>query len=493
MSEAAVPAAISRRKSIEQLALAGEGKGKGELKRTLGPWGLIALGIGCIIGAGLFSLTGIAAAENAGPAVTLSYVIAAIGCGFAGLCYSELASMIPVAGSAYTYAYATMGELVAWIIGWDLVLEYAVGAATVATSWSKYLSSFLLDFGVGLPPRFLASPFETVKLADGSAVAGIVNVPAIFVIVLISLLLMRGISESARVNAVIVVIKVAIVLAVVGFGVSYVNIANYSPFIPPNQGEFGHYGFSGVMRAAGTIFFAYIGFDAVSTAAQEARNPQRDMPIGILGSLLICTVLYVAFSLVLTGIVNYHDMVGDGAPVATAINHTPYPWLRLLVKFGILCGFTSVILVLLLGQSRVFFAMSRDGLLPPFFSDVHPTWRTPWRCNALFMVFAGLLAGFLPISELGHMTSIGTLLAFCIVCGGVMILRRREPARTRAFKAPGSPLIPILGILSCFAMMVSLDALTWIRLGIWLAIGLVIYFSYSRFHVRRVNGGVAPR
>ncbi len=487
MSDATIAPAITRRKSIEQLSNTAEGGN--QLKRTLGPFGLVALGIGCIIGAGLFSLTGIAAAENAGPAVTLSYIIAAIGCGFAGLCYSELASMIPVAGSAYTYAYATMGELVAWIIGWDLVLEYAVGASTVATSWSAYLNSLLHDFGLGLPPRLIASPFETVTLADGSHVAGLVNVPAIFIICAVSLLLMRGISESARVNAVIVVVKVLIVIAVVGFGVSYVNTANYHPFIPANTGTFGHYGFSGVMRAAGTIFFAYIGFDAVSTAAQEARNPQRDMPIGILGSLAICTVLYVAFSLVLTGLVNYHDMVGDAAPVATAINHTPFPWLRLLVKFGIICGFTSVILVLLLGQSRVFYSMSRDGLLPRFFSDVHPTWRTPWRCNALFMVFAGLLSGFLPISELGHMTSIGTLLAFCIVCGGVMILRRSEPARTRAFKTPLSPLIPILGILSCFSMMVSLDILTWIRLGVWMVIGFVIYFLYSRHHVRRLPGG----
>ena len=492
MSDATIVPAITRRKSIEQLS--DTAAGGAQLKRTLGPLGLVALGIGCIIGAGLFSLTGIAAADNAGPAVTLSYMIAALGCCFAGLCYSELAAMIPVAGSAYTYAYATMGELVAWIIGWDLVLEYAVGAATVATSWSAYLNSLLRDFGLALPARLIASPFETVALPDGSHAAGLVNLPAIFVIAAVSLLLMRGISESARVNSVIVVIKVLIVLAVVGFGVSYVNTANYHPFLPANTGTFGHYGISGLMRAAGTIFFAYIGFDAVSCAAQEARNPQRDMPIGILGSLAICTVLYVAFSLVLTGIVNYRDMVGDAAPVATAINHTPYPWLHLLVKFGILCGFTSVILVLLLGQSRVFYAMSRDGLLPRFFSDVHPRFRTPWRCNVLFMVFAGALSGFLPISELGHMTSIGTLLAFCIVCGGVLILRRREPGRTRAFRTPFSPLIPILGIVSCFSMMAALDGLTWIRLSVWLLIGLVIYFSYSRHHVRRLpGGGVAPR
>ncbi len=483
MSEATAPGPLMRRKPIESLVAQ---TGGGELKRTLGPLGVIALGIGCIIGAGLFSLTGIAAAQYAGPGVTLSYVIAAVGCGFAGLCYSELASMIPVAGSAYTYAYATMGELVAWIIGWDLVLEYAVGAATVATSWSRYLNSLLLDFGVTLPPRLITAPFETVKLADGTITSGLINLPAIFVIVMVSLLLIRGISESSKVNNTIVVIKVAIVLSVIGFGAAYVNTANFRPFVPANTGTFGHFGFSGVMRAAGVIFFAYIGFDAVSTAAQETVKPQRDMPIGILGSLAICTVLYVLFSLVLTGIVNYRDMAGDAAPVATAINHTPYHWLRYAVKIGIILGYTSVILVLLLGQSRVFYAMSKDGLLPRMFSQVHSVWRTPWRCNALFMVLAGALAGFLPISTLGEMTSIGTLLAFCIVCGGVMLLRRSQPGITRAFRTPLSPAIPILGIVSCFALMVSLDALTWIRLAIWMAIGLVVYFLYGRFHARRV-------
>ena len=482
MSDVAGPQGLLWRKPIEDLVRIDD---ENALRRTLGPFGVIALGIGCIIGAGLFSLTGIAAAENAGPAVTLSYIFAAVGCGFAGLCYCELASMIPVAGSAYTYASATMGELVAGIIGWDLVLEYALGAATVATSWSRYLNSLLLDFHLSLPPRLIASPFETVRLADGSTATGLVNIPSIFIIAVMSLLLMRGISESARVNNVIVVIKVAIVLAVIAFGVSDIDTANYSRFVPPNQGSFGHFGWSGVMRGAGTVFFAYIGFDAVSTAAQETKNPQRDMPIGILGSLAICTILYVAFSLVLTGIVNYRDMVNDAAPVATAINHTPYTWLHLLVKFGILMGYTSVILVLLLGQSRVFYAMSRDGLLPRFFSQVHPTWRTPWRCNALFMVFSGALAGFLPISQLGHMTSIGTLLAFVIVCFGVIVLRRRDRTRTREFKVPGVPVVPILGILSCVAMMLALDGLTWIRLGIWMVIGLGVYFGWSRANVQR--------
>ncbi|OGW97082.1 MAG: amino acid transporter [Omnitrophica WOR_2 bacterium GWA2_45_18] len=458
--------------------------GEHKLKRTLGPKSLIALGIGAIIGAGLFSLTGIAAAENAGPAVVLSFVVAAIGCAFAGMCYSELASMIPVAGSAYTYSYATMGELVAWIIGWDLVLEYAVAASVVAVSWSRYVISFLKDFGIQLPAQFTACPFDQVVLADGTQVAGIINIPAILIIVLVSILLMIGIHESSRVNAVIVVIKVAVVLTFIGVGFHYIDWNNYTPFIPPNTGKFGEYGLSGIMRAAGVIFFAFIGFDAVSTAAQESRRPQRDVPVGIIGSLLICTVLYLLFSFVLTGMVNYTLMKGDAAPVATAINLTPYPWLQLMIKLGIICGFTSVILVLLLGQSRVFYSMSRDGLLPPAFSNIHPQWKTPWLSNLIFMVFIGFFAGFFPISKLGHMTSIGTLLAFIIVCAGVLILRKTQPELVRHYRVPCVPLFPILGILVCLSMMTSLDVETWIRLIIWLLIGLGIYFCYSRRHSR---------
>jgi APA family basic amino acid/polyamine antiporter len=468
------------RKTVAQFSQAGDGH---TLKRTLGALSLVALGIGAIIGAGLFSLTGIAAADNAGPAVVISFVIAGIGCGFAGLGYSELASMIPMAGSAYTYAYATLGELVAWIIGWDLVLEYAVGAGAVAVSWSRYVSSLLGDMGLAIPARLGASPFETVQV-DGATVSGLVNLPAVFVVVAVSALLMRGVSESARVNAIIVVVKLAVVAAVIGFGAAYVNTANYHPFIPDNTGTFGEYGWSGILRGAGTIFFAYIGFDAVSTAAQEARQPQRDMPIGILGSLLICTVLYVAFGLVLTGIVNYHDMKNDAAPVATAIGHTPYPWLQVAVKLGIICGFTTVILVLLLGQSRVFYAMARDRLLPEVFAQVHPTWRTPWLSNVVFMAATGALAGFVPISVLGHMTSIGTLLAFIIVCAGVIVLRRTEPDAERGFRAPLVPVVPVLGILVCLAMMVSLDGGTWIRLVVWLAVGMLIFFGYGRRHSR---------
>lgn len=451
----------------------------GGLKRVLGPVNLIALGVGGTIGAGLFSLTGIAAATNAGPAVVLSYLLAAIACSFAGLCYSELASMIPIAGSAYTYAYAALGELVAWIIGWDLVLEYAVGAAAVSVSWSRYVASLLAGWGIVISPRLVASPFETVTLSDGTQAHGLVNLPAAFIIVAISVLLIRGISESARVNGVIVVVKLLIIAAVIGFGLPYINVANYTPFIPPNTGEFGHFGFSGVMRAAGTIFFAYAGFDAISTTAQETRNPARDMPIGILGSLLICTLAYVLFSFVLTGLVNYRDMLGDAAPVATAIDQTPFGWLKVAVKIGVVCGFTSVLLVLLLGQSRVFYAMSRDGLLPRMFSVTHSVRRTPIYSHLFFMVLTGSFAAFLPIDQLAHMTSIGTLLAFAIVCLGVIMLRIHEPNRKRAFRVPGGYVIPVLGIVSCLAVMASLDGLTWVRLVIWLAVGMVIYLCYG--------------
>ena len=475
------------KKPIEQIIAASEG-GEHTLKKSLGSWSLVSLGIGAIIGAGLFSLTGIAAAENAGPAVVLSFIVAALGCAFAGMCYSELASMIPVAGSAYTYTYATLGEFIAWIIGWDLVLEYAVASAVVAVSWSRYVSSFLHDFGITLPAQFAACPFDSITLSDGSMGHGIVNIPAILIIVAISTLLMIGIKESAWVNSIIVVIKLAVVLTFIAVGINYIKPENYQPFIPENTGKFGEFGISGIMRAAGIIFFAYIGFDSVSTAAQESKRPQRDIPIGILGSLALCTVLYLAFSFVLTGMLNYKDMRGDAAPVATAINLTPYPWLQMLVKRGIIMGFTSVILVMLLGQSRVFYSMSRDGLLPKMFSDIHAKWRTPWRSNLLFMVFVGFFAGFFPISKLGHMTSIGTLLAFIIVCAGVMVLRYQQPLTPRPFRVPFFPLFPFLGILVCLAMMTSLDAETWWRLIIWLAIGLIIYFTYSRFHSKLNKG-----
>ncbi|HTP31627.1 MAG TPA: amino acid permease [Candidatus Acidoferrales bacterium] len=459
-------------KSLDRIKAEAEG-GEQHLKKTLGPGNLIALGIGAIIGAGLFSLTGIAAADNAGPAVVISFVIAAIGCAFAGMCYSEFSTMIPIAGSAYTYAYATMGELLAWIIGWDLVLEYAVGAATVSVSWSSYVAKLMHMYGIEMPQSLIHCPWDETP--------GIINLPAVFIIIIVSCLLMIGISESARANGIIVVIKVAIVLIVISIGWGMINPANYSPFIPDNTGTFGQYGWSGIFRAAAVIFFAYIGFDAVSTAAQEAKRPQRDMPIGIIGSLLICTVLYILFARVLTGMVHYTKFKGDAAPVATVISLFP-SWLQSGIVIGIIAGYTSVILVMLLGQSRVFLSMSRDGLLPKVFSDIHPKFLTPWRCNLIFMVFVSLFSGFLPISKLGHMTSIGTLLAFVIVCVGVVVMRRTNPDAPRPYVTPLVPIVPALGVLVCLAMMVSLDYETWIRLVVWLVIGLSIYFGYSIKH-----------
>jgi basic amino acid/polyamine antiporter, APA family len=450
------------------------------LKRSLTAAQLVALGIGAIIGAGLFSLTGIAAAQNAGPAVVLSFVLAAVGCAFAGICYSEFSTMIPIAGSAYTYAYATMGELLAWIIGWDLVLEYAVGASTVAVSWSAYVVSFLKDFGISFPAQLAASPFEPVTLPGTTTVIqGIINLPALFIVIAISGVLIIGIQESARVNTIIVCLKVTVVLIFIVLGWSYINTKNYEPFVPPNLGVWGVFGWSGVLRAAGVVFFAFIGFDAVSTAAQEAKNPKKDMPIGIIGSLAVCTILYVLFSHVLTGIVNYTELK-VAAPVAVAIDRTNYAWLRPAIKLAIIAGYTSVILVMLLGQSRVFFSMSRDGLLPKVFSQIHPRFRTPWRSNLLFMAFTGVFAAFAPISYLGEMTSIGTLFAFVLVCIGIIIMRRTHPDLPRPFRTPLVPLIPILGITFNVAMMIGLGWSNWARLFIWMALGMIVYFGYSR-------------
>ncbi|MBL0047964.1 MAG: amino acid permease [Bacteroidetes bacterium] len=474
----------------------------GGLRRTLGARSLVALGIGAIIGAGLFSITGGAAGYNAGPAVTISFVIAAVACGFAGLCYAEFASMIPVAGSAYTYSYATMGEFIAWIIGWDLVLEYAVGAATVAISWSRYFTKFLGYYDIHLPAQFSMSPFDSATLADGSVVHGMINFPAIFIVVLMSLLLVRGTRESAAVNNIIVALKVAVVLIFITLGWGFINSANYQPYIPANTGDFGSFGWSGIVRAAGIIFFAYIGFDAVSTAAQEAKNPKRDMPIGILLSLFICTILYILFAHVMTGVANYTSFQGaDGiAPVAVAIDHMgtagadgvivpAYPWLNKAIIIAILAGYSSVIMVMLLGQSRVFFSMSKDGLLPKVFSNVHPKFGTPAKSNLLFMLFVSLFAAFVPARVVGEMTSIGTLLAFVLVCVGVIVLRKKQPDLPRAFKTPLVPLVPILGILSCLAMMLALPGDTWLRLIIWLAIGFVIYFGYSIKNSKLNNPG----
>ena len=474
-------------KSISRI-LAEADTGEHGLKRTLGAAQLVALGIGAIIGAGLFSLTGLAAAENAGPAVVGSMVIAAIGCALAGLCYSEFACMLPVSGSAYTYAYATLGEWIAWIIGWDLVIEYAIGAATVSISWSAYVVSLLHAFHIDLPAQWIAGPFEAVALPDGMAAPGYANLPAVLIVFLVSALLMIGMRESARVNATIVAIKLAVVLVFIGAGWSYINPANYHPFLPPNTGTFGSFGISGIMMGAGTIFFAYIGFDAVSTAAQECRNPQRDMPIGMIGSLGICTVLYILFALVLTGLVPYTKL-GVAAPVAVAIAQTPYVWLNHLIIFGVICGFTSVILVMLMGQSRVFYSMSRDGLVPAVFSQIHPRFHTPWRSNILFFLFVAPFSAFLPLSVVGRMTSIGTLFAFVIVCAGVWVMRVRNPGQERPFRTPWAPAVPILGVAVNFALMYSLGRSNWLRLGIWLVVGQAIYFIYGRRHSRLAPKG----
>ena len=459
----------------------------GGLKRSLGAVNLVLLGIGAIIGAGLFSLTGIAAANNAGPAVTISFIIGGIACAFAGLCYAEFASMIPIAGSAYTYSYATMGEFVAWIIGWDLVLEYAVGAATVSISWSQYLTKFLGHYNIVLPYELTHSPWESAVINDVS-VSGIFNVPATFIVVVLSLLLMRGMRESAGFNAVVVFLKVTVVFVFIFIGWQFINPSNYTPYIPENTGTFGEFGWSGIFRAAGVIFFAYIGFDAVSTAAQEAKNPQRNMPIGILGSLIVCTILYVLFAHVMTGVANYKTFAGSAAPVAVAIeNMIGYESLNQMIILAILAGYSSVILVMLMGQSRVFFSMSKDGLLPKLFSDVHPKFRTPYKSNLMFMLFVGLFAAFIPVDVVGEMTSIGTLFAFILVCLGVIILRKTMPDAPRAFKTPLVPLIPGLGILICFLMMAALPGDTWIRLIVWLALGLVIYFFYGKNNSKLQN------
>lgn len=461
-------------------------EGTHRLVPQLGAGHLVMLGIGAIIGAGLFSITGIAAAHSAGPAIVISFLIAALGCAFAGLCYSELATMIPVAGSAYTYAFATMGELIAWIIGWDLILEYAVGAATVSISWSAYAVAVLHDLGFSPSEQWLASPWQSVRLPDGSFAYGYINMPAVFIVGLLSTILIIGMRASAVFNALIVTLKVAVVIVFIAVGLHYINPDNYHPFIPPNTGVFGEFGWSGIMRAAGVIFFAYIGFDAVSTAAQETRNPQSNVPIGILGSLAICTVLYILFAHVMTGLVNYKEL-GVAAPVAVAIERTPFGWLNIFVKLAILAGFTSVILVMLLGQSRIFYSMAKDGLLPRFFADVHPRLHTPWRSNLLLMVFVALFGAFAPLWLVGEMTSIGTLLAFVIVCSGVLILRRRHPEYPRPFRTPWVPLVPLLGIGTCLAMMVSLGIANWLRLFVWLFLGVLVYLFYGRHHSRYRN------
>ncbi|MBM4161284.1 MAG: amino acid permease [Ignavibacteria bacterium] len=470
-------------KPLDSLLVEASDSGVHTLKRTLGPVNLVTLGIGAIIGAGIFVLTGQASAQYAGPAIVLSFVLSGIACAFAGLCYAEFASMIPIAGSAYTYSYATLGELIAWIIGWDLILEYLFGASTVAVGWSGYVVSFLRDWGVVIPAQFTNAPFMHDPQTGWYTTGAIINLPAVLIVAFMSSLLVIGIRESANFNNIIVVVKVAVVLLFIAFGVSYINADNWTPFIPPNTGEFGHFGLSGILRGAGVIFFAYIGFDAVSTAAQEAKNPKKDMPIGILGSLVVCTVLYILVAGTLTGIVSYEKLLVPD-PIAVGVDEAGEGlfWLRPLIKIGAIAGLSSVILVMLLGQPRIFFSMAKDGLLPQKFSAVHPKFRTPYVTTILTGVVAMTIAGLFPIGILGELVSIGTLLAFVIVCIGVLVLRYTRPDQPRPFKTPWVPVVPILGAIACLAQMLALPWDTWLRLLVWMAAGLIIYFVYGRRH-----------
>jgi len=479
------------RKPLQQLMNEAGEEGTHTLKRVLGPWSLTLLGIGAIIGAGIFVLTGQAAHDNAGPAVVLSFVVSGLACAFAGLCYAEFASLIPIAGSAYTYGYATLGEIFAWIIGWDLILEYALGASTVSVGWTGYFVSLLSHFGISVPASLSTSTY--ILNAQGQLEnTGSFNLIALVILCTVSTILAIGIQESARINAVIVVLKVSIVLLFILTGVWYVNPENWKPFIPENTGQFGQFGWSGILRGGALVFFAYIGFDAVSTAAQETRNPKRDLPIGILASLIICTILYILVSAVLTGLVSYREL-GVPHPISVGIQATPFGWLRVLVDLGAVLGLGSVMLVMLLGQSRVFYAMSRDGLLPGVFSRIHPRFRTPFTTTLITGVVVAIPAALFPIGVLGHMVNIGTLLAFVIVCASVIVLRIRRPDLPRPFRVPGYPWVPGLGVLSSLGLMASLPVETWQRLGIWLALGLLVYGSYGLRHSKvRAAGGRVP-
>lgn len=470
------------RKSVAAILEAHDAEKDGDgLKRALGWASLMALGIGGIIGAGIFVLTGTAAANYAGPGVMISFALSGLACAFVAFCYAELAALLPVCGSAYTYTYVTLGEIFAWIIGWNLVLEYAAGAATVAVGWAGYFNRVLHGLGISVPPEYTTAYFAA---PSDSAVHGLFNLPAAGIVLLLTMLLVRGTSESSQFNNVIVAIKVTVVLMVIAVGAAHVDVANWSPLIPQNSGEFGVYGWSGVARGASVVFFAYVGFDSVSTAAQEAHTPQRDIPIGIIGSLIICSVLYVAVAAVATGVVNYKDL-GVPDPMALVMDHTGVAWLAWVVKFGALAGLTTAILALLYGQTRVFFTMAHDGLLPAFFAKLHRRYRTPAASQILVGVTVALAAGLFPIDILGEMVSIGTLAAFALVCFAVLELRKTHPDLRRPFRAPGIPVMPILGILSCIALMVALPLDTWLRLLVWTGIGLAIYAFYGITHARR--------
>ncbi|MHB9141812.1 MAG: amino acid permease [Paludibacter sp.] len=494
------------RKTLTQLFAEAESNDNG-LKRHLGPWNLTFLGIGAVIGAGIFVLTGQAAAQYAGPGIVLSFIISGLACAFAGLCYAEFSAMIPIAGSAYTYSYATLGEFLAWIIGWDLILEYLFAASTVAVGWSGYVVSFLQDFNIIIPPHLSAATGtvlvnvpevgwkpetsqlinalteQGVNITNLQHVTAIINIPAMFVIAVIAILLVIGIKESANFNNIMVIAKLAVIILFIAIGFFFVKHTNWVPFIPKNTGVSGHFGWSGILRGAGVIFFAYIGFDAVSTAAQETKNPQRDMPIGIMGSLGISTILYILVAIVLTGIVSYTTLnVAD--PIAVGVNAmgSSMFWLRPIIKLAAIAGLSSVVLVMLMGQPRIFYSMSKDGLLPPVFSKVHPKFKTPYISTILTCFVALIIAGTLPISILGELVSIGTLLAFAIVCISIIVLRKTKPDVPRPFRTPWVPVVPILGAFVCFYLMASLPLDTWIRLFVWMAIGFVIYFSYGIKH-----------
>ena len=506
---------LLKTKSLDTLMSEASETGEHSLKRALGPINLITLGIGAIIGAGIFVLTGQAAAQYAGPAIMLSYVLAGVGCVFAGLCYAEFASMIPIAGSAYTYGYATLGEIFAWIIGWDLILEYAFGAATVASGWSSTLVAFLQDYGIDLPPQICDTPGTVwVKYATPPSTraywqplstidkvlttshidwhtlpraTAVFNLVAFLAIIAVTIILIIGIKESADFNTTIVFVKlIAVITFIIVAGKYVMNhraeaAANWAIFIPPNAGHYGAYGWSGIARAAGVVFFAYIGFDAVSTAAQEAKNPQKDMPVGILGSLVICTVLYLLVSGLLTATVHYTQL-NIGAPVSLAIRHTGVKWGSYVVNAGALAGLSTVMLVMLLGQSRVFYSMAHDGLLWKWAGDIHPRFRTPWKSTAITGICVAIIGSLVPIGDLGEMVSIGTLMAFVIVCAGIWVMRKKRPDAPRPFRTPLVPFVPIMGIVIALLMMVSLNTATWIRLLVWLVIGMIVYFTYGRKH-----------